>query len=205
MSDGVAEDDLAWTEACRREEAIRTLLLRHPDRLKRQSVEDVAWELGLSRATLYRLIARYRAARTVEALIEKPLGRPKGSLREDPVRDTLIRQFLEREYLQPTRLSRCQKRGEKCSFARLLPFSVGIFPGRASQYCCKICEYPRVTRRWFCPLHAVYGRTASPAPQQVTDRLPTVASFHPSGVVFGDIYRHRRLTSRQRAPLDFSY
>jgi putative transposase len=105
MSDGVAEDDLAWTEACRREEAIRSLLLRHPDRLQRQAVEDVAWELGLSRATLYRLIARYRAARTVDALIEKSVGRPKAGLREDSVRDTLIRQFLEREYLQPTRPS----------------------------------------------------------------------------------------------------
>ena len=99
MSDDVAEEDPAWTEACRREEAIRSLLLRHPDRLKRQAVEDVAWELGLSRATLYRLIARYRASRTVEALVERPLGRPKGSLREEPVRDALIQQFLEREYL----------------------------------------------------------------------------------------------------------
>ena len=102
-------------------------------------------------------------------------------------------------------MSRCQKRGEKCSFARLLPFSVRIFPGRASQYCRKICEYLRVTRRWFCPLHAVHDRTAKPAPQQVTARLLTVASLHPCGVVFGDIYRHQRLTLRQRAPVDFSY
>jgi putative transposase len=102
MSDD-AEDDPAWAEACRREEAIRTLLLHHPDRLNRQAVEDVAWELELSRATLYRLIARYRAVRTVEALIEKSLGRPKGRLHEDPVRDGLIREFLEREYLKPTR------------------------------------------------------------------------------------------------------
>jgi putative transposase len=103
MSDDGAEDDPAWMEACRREEAIRTLLLRHPDRLKREAVEDVTWELGLSRATLYRLVARYRAARTVESLVERPLGRPKGRLHEEPVRDALIQEFLEREYLKPTR------------------------------------------------------------------------------------------------------
>jgi putative transposase len=103
MPDDVAEDDPAWIEACRREEAIRDLLRRHPDRLKNRAVEDVAWELGLSRATLYRLIARYRAARTVDVLVERPLGRPRGSLHEEPVRDALIQQFLEREYLKPTR------------------------------------------------------------------------------------------------------
>ena len=80
MSDDFAEGDRAWTEACRREEAIRDLLRRYPDRMTRNAVEEVAWELGLSRTTLYELIARYRATRTVEVLVEKPLGRPKGSL-----------------------------------------------------------------------------------------------------------------------------
>lgn len=98
MSDEVAEEDPAWSEACRREdEAVRTPLLRYPDRLNRRAVEDVAGELRLSRATLYRLIARYRAARTVEAWIERPPGRPKGSLHDEPTRDALIQQFLERE------------------------------------------------------------------------------------------------------------
>jgi putative transposase len=51
MSNDVAEDDTAWMEACRREEAIRELLRRYPDRLTVRAVEDVASELGLSRAT----------------------------------------------------------------------------------------------------------------------------------------------------------
>ena len=71
--------------------------------MTRNAVEEVAWELGLSRTTLYELIARYRATRTVEVLVEKPLGRPKGSLHEEPVRDALIQQYLERDYLKPTR------------------------------------------------------------------------------------------------------
>jgi len=103
MSDDIAENDPAWAEACRREEAIRDLLRRYPNRLPVRAVEDVAWELGLSRATAYRLIGRYRGARTVEALYERRRGWPKGKLRDEPVRDALIQQFLEREYLKPTR------------------------------------------------------------------------------------------------------
>ena len=59
MPDDCAENDPAWMEACRREEAIRDLLRRYPDRMTLSAVEGVAWELGLSRATLYRLIERY--------------------------------------------------------------------------------------------------------------------------------------------------
>ena len=55
MPDASAEDRPGWAEACRREEAIRHLLDRHPKRLEGAAVEDAAWELGVSRATLYRL------------------------------------------------------------------------------------------------------------------------------------------------------
>jgi putative transposase len=46
-----------WEEGCRREEAIRGLLKRHGDkRLTIVDVEAVAWELGVSRSMMYRLI-----------------------------------------------------------------------------------------------------------------------------------------------------
>jgi putative transposase len=175
MSDDVAEDDPAWIEACRREEAIRDLLLRHPDRPKKRAVEDVAWELGLSRATLYRLIARYRAARTVDALVERPLGRPKGSLHEEPVRDALIQQFLEREYLKPTRpplrrvvahiAAACRQQGLAAPTwrtvkARLLRIDEGI----------------RATRRGETGL--VRARIATPGEYEVTRPLQVVQVDH---------------------------
>jgi putative transposase len=103
MPDDCAENDPAWMEACRREEAIQDLLRRYPDRMTLSAVEGVAWEPGLSRATLYRLIERYRAARTVEAVIDRGRERPKGTLGIEPARDALIREFIEREYLKPTR------------------------------------------------------------------------------------------------------
>lgn len=100
-----AEDRPGWDEACRREAAIRNLLNRHPKRLKVAAVDDVAWELGVSRATLYRLIGRYRASGTVDGLSGPGRGRREGAGFLGEAKETLIRQIIEREYLQPTRPS----------------------------------------------------------------------------------------------------
>ena len=54
-----AEKQRAWLEGCKREEAISGLLERHGDkRLSMTDVDEVAWELGVSRSTLYRLHRR---------------------------------------------------------------------------------------------------------------------------------------------------
>jgi putative transposase len=67
-------------EGCRREEAIGGLLERHGEkRLSIADVEEVAWELGVSRATLYRLIAAFRAKRTVSSVEPRSRGRRKNS------------------------------------------------------------------------------------------------------------------------------
>ena len=66
-------------------------------------VDDVAWELGVSRATLYRLIGRYRATHTIEGLRGPGRGRREGTRFLDEAKETLIRQIIEREYLKPTR------------------------------------------------------------------------------------------------------
>jgi predicted ArsR family transcriptional regulator len=65
-------------EGCRREEAIRGLLKRHGDkRLTIVDVEAVAWELGVSRSTTYRLIIAYRAKGTVSSVEPRAMGRRK--------------------------------------------------------------------------------------------------------------------------------
>ena len=49
--DAPGTDGPVWLEACRREEAIRELLSRsNGERLKMSDVEEVALELGVSRA-----------------------------------------------------------------------------------------------------------------------------------------------------------
>ena len=85
------EDQAGWDEACRREAAIRDLLSRHPKRLRISMVEAVAQELGVSRATLYRLIARYRQTRTVEGLRGPGSGRSEGTRVLNSDVETLIR------------------------------------------------------------------------------------------------------------------
>ena len=93
-----------WLEACRREEAIRELLGRSDgERLKMCDVEEVALELGVSRATLYRLITAYRQTPTVEALEPRQRGRQKGALVLGKPRHDLIRKTIREVYLKPQR------------------------------------------------------------------------------------------------------
>src|SRR5262245_258009 len=103
MAKDSVEDLVGWAEACRRETAIRDLLNRYPKRLMVTAVDDVAWELGVSRATLYRLVERYRATRTVEGLCGPGRGRREGTRFLNPAQETLIREIIEREYLKPTK------------------------------------------------------------------------------------------------------
>lgn len=49
-----------------------------------------------------RLMARYRGARIIQVLRERQRGWPEGKLRDQTIRDRLIQQFLERDYLRPT-------------------------------------------------------------------------------------------------------
>ena len=72
------EASMRWREGFRRHEAIRGLVERHAGLLRTTDVKDVAWGLGVSQATLYRLITTYRAVGTVEALMPRTSGRPAG-------------------------------------------------------------------------------------------------------------------------------
>ena len=93
----------AWEEACRREAAIRDLLGRHPRGLTAAMVDEVAGQLGMSRAGLYRSIRRFRADGTVTALLPRTAGRPQGLRLLDAKREAVIRRALKEVYLQPTR------------------------------------------------------------------------------------------------------
>jgi putative transposase len=97
------EDELIWQEACRREEAISELLRQHPGQLTVAAVDGVADALGLSRATVYRLIVRYRASRTVSALVANAPGRRNGSQFLKPEQEAVIQEAIKGLYLKPTR------------------------------------------------------------------------------------------------------
>src|ERR1700733_7048566 len=91
-------------EGCRREEAIRALLKRHSDnRLAIVDVEAVAWELGVSRSTMYRLIMAYRAKGTVSSVEPRAMGRRKDAFVLDAKRERLIASSIQEVYLKPER------------------------------------------------------------------------------------------------------
>src|SRR5271165_4519193 len=62
------------------------LIGRNPDGLKGRDVSELAWELGLSRATTYRMIRLFRAGGTVASLMDRTRGRRPGFAN--------VRQFL---------------------------------------------------------------------------------------------------------------
>jgi putative transposase len=99
-----AEKRRAWLEGCKREEAISGLLERHGDkRLSMTDVDEVAWELGVSRSTLYRLIAAYRTKRTVSSVEPRSRGRRKNTFVLDRKREKLISMTIREIYLNPER------------------------------------------------------------------------------------------------------
>ena len=71
--------------------------------LRSGDVRDVAWELGVSHATLYRLLSIYKAAGTVEALMPRTSGRPAGLRLIDKKVEALIAKCIRDIYLTPNR------------------------------------------------------------------------------------------------------
>ena len=97
------ETSMRWREGFRRHEAIRSLLERHAGLLRTADVKDVAWNLGVSPATLYRLITTYKATGTVEALMPRTSGRPAGLRLLDKKIEALIAKCIREIYLTPNR------------------------------------------------------------------------------------------------------
>lgn len=106
-------------EGRRREEIIRGLLMREGERLSQDVIKDLTRDLGVSRATAYRMIKTFRTCGAVTAPMTRPVGRPKGARVLDATRELLIRDAIETFYLQPARpkfsqlvreiAKRCQK------------------------------------------------------------------------------------------------
>lgn len=95
-----------WNEACRRDDAIRSLLAQTNQadgRVGRAEVEATAAMLSLHPATVYRLIRKFRDDRRVTSLLPGVRGRPRGLRFIDPQVERLIDDEIKSFYLQPTR------------------------------------------------------------------------------------------------------
>ena len=74
----------------RREAAVRALFGRTDGKLSQEIIEDLKKDLGVSRATAYRMIKTFRSCGMVVAPTTRPVGRPKGARVLDPKREFLI-------------------------------------------------------------------------------------------------------------------
>ena len=92
-----------WEEGRRRHETIRQLIDRNKDHLPQSDVADAAWELGVSRATLYRLIELFREFGTVDMLQPAKMGRRKGTRALSSEVERIIETEIREVYLKPTR------------------------------------------------------------------------------------------------------
>ncbi|MGT2467699.1 hypothetical protein ACVOMV_26910 (plasmid) [Mesorhizobium atlanticum] len=96
-------DEALWDEACRRADAIRDFLKRHPDSSTTVDVAGLAAELGLGQATAYRLIKLFRSGGTVMSLVDRKRGRPEGHRVLDEKREEIIHTAIHASYLKRTR------------------------------------------------------------------------------------------------------
>lgn len=96
-------DEALWDEACRRADAIRGFLRRHPARTTAGNVAGLAAELDLSQATAYRMVKLFRAGGTVLSLVDRKRGRPEGHRMLDEKREEIVRTTINAFYLKRTR------------------------------------------------------------------------------------------------------
>ncbi|MCY0150928.1 helix-turn-helix domain-containing protein [Hoeflea alexandrii] len=96
-------DEVIWDEACRRADAIRGFLKRNPEGATAGDVAELAAELGLSRATAYRLIKLFRSGGTVLSLVDRKRGRPEGHRALGEKREEIIRATISAYYMKQTR------------------------------------------------------------------------------------------------------
>lgn len=96
-------DDIEWEEACRRADAIREFLQSKKGVAGAGNVNELSAELGVSRATTYRLLGLFRSGGTATSLLQRKRGRPTGHRSLDAERDSIIHSMIKGFYLKPNR------------------------------------------------------------------------------------------------------
>jgi len=98
-------DDLEWEKACRRADAIREFLRCEKGATVTGNVGELSAQLGVSRATTYRLVRLFRSGGTATSLLQRKRGRPAGHRALDAARDSIIHTMIKGFYLKPNRPS----------------------------------------------------------------------------------------------------
>ncbi len=121
MDDGILNNSRSDIQQ-RREAAVRALLGRVDGKLSQDVIEELKKDLGVSRATAYRMIKTFRSCGAVTSPSTRPVGRPKGARVLDPRREALIHEAIHSFYLRPFRpkfSELMQEIGRRCREERL--------------------------------------------------------------------------------------
>jgi putative transposase len=122
ISERDPKDTRRVEEVRRREAVIRDALASEGQRLSQNVIVNLTRDLGVSRATAYRMIKRFRTCGAVVSPSGRPVGRPKGARVLDATRERLIREAIENFYLQPARpkfSDLVREIGKRCAKERL--------------------------------------------------------------------------------------
>jgi len=95
--------DAEWETAQYRADLFRRILAAHDARQRSRLTVAAARELAISRSTIYRLLAKFRAAEVTSAVLPKRAGRKRGSRFLDRRREAIIAREITRFYLKPER------------------------------------------------------------------------------------------------------
>lgn len=101
--DEVDGDEGSWDVAQQRAVVIRALLAPGARRLGTAAVTVAADGLGISRSSLYRLIALFRGVEATSTLLPTRAGRPTGTRSLDARRESIIAHEIETFYLRAER------------------------------------------------------------------------------------------------------
>ena len=96
----VQASDAQWDSARRREAVIAAI--QDPDKAGDQGAEAAA-QLGVSRRTLYRLLAAYRELPQTSSLLPRRRGTPAGARRIDPKLEAVVAETIRDVYLTKVR------------------------------------------------------------------------------------------------------
>lgn len=170
-------DDEAWAVAHQRATAICRLVLIDEARLRAAAVRAAAAEPGVSRAGIYRMIARFQTVGRTSALLPCRLGRQAGTRSVDARREALILRETETFYLRPERpklsqlieriAQRCEAAGMKAPNWRTVHARVGALDA-------KLATRKRHDVTALADLQAVPGELVAPRPARsaAPSRLP---------------------------------
>lgn len=95
--------DADWAVARHRAAVIRRLLAADHPKGRSKRIASAATELAVSRATIYRLLARFRVVERTSALLPARPGRPQGARSLDLKREAIIADEITHFFLRPER------------------------------------------------------------------------------------------------------